>query len=68
MKTEPTEAQNLQVGDEVLGGDNTTWKVTEHVLPFNEGDTFMVVFKNVESGQELTRYLPRNQKFAVLTY
>ncbi len=68
MKTIPTEVQNLQTGDKVLGGDNSTFEVVKHVLPFNEGDTFLVIFKNVDGHrEELTRYLPRLRKFAVLT-
>jgi hypothetical protein len=68
VKTIPTEVQDLQVGDKVLGGDHSTFEVIKHVLPFNEGDTFLVIFKNVDGNrEELTRYLPRFQKFAVLT-
>lgn len=68
MKTIPTEVQNLQVGDKVLGSGEATFEVIKHVLPFNEGDTFLVIFKNVDGHrEELTRYLPRTRKFAVLS-
>jgi hypothetical protein len=72
MKSTPTEVQDLQVGDRVLGSGEAvgaaTFEVIKHVLPFNEGDTFLVIFKNVDGHrEELTRYLPRTRKFAVLT-
>lgn len=68
MKTIPTQVQDLQVGDKVLGSGEATFEVIKTVLPFNEGDTFLVIFKNMDGGrEELTRYLPRTRKFAVLT-
>lgn len=68
MKTIPTQVQDLQVGDKVLGSGEATFEVIKNVLPFNEGDTFMIIFKNMDGNrEELTRYLPRTRKFAVLT-
>lgn len=68
MKSTTTAVKDLQLGDKVLGGDNTTWEVIYHVLPFNEGDTYRVEFRNVENPKEsLTRYLPADRNFAVLT-
>jgi hypothetical protein len=68
VKTTTTAVQDLQVGDKVLGGDDSTFEVIKHVLPFNEGDIFLVIFQNVDGHREqLTRYLPRLRNFAVLT-
>jgi hypothetical protein len=68
MKTTPTAVKDLQVGDRILGGDNSTWEIIHHVRPFNEGTTFRMEFRNVENPrEELTRYLPEDRNFAVLT-
>lgn len=66
MKTEMVKVSQLQVGDKVQGADQV-WEVIKHVLPFNEGDTYLVIFKNIETGEELNRYLSDMKRFTVLT-
>lgn len=66
MKTEMIKVSQLQVGDKVQGPSHV-WEVIKHVLPFNEGDTYLVIFKSVETGEELTRYLTDVTRFSVLT-
>lgn len=68
MKTTMVTVSNLQVGDKIQGGDDSTWEVIKHVLPFNEGDTYLVIFRNVnDPKEELTRYLSDLKRFTVLT-
>jgi len=60
-------ASDLQTGDKVEGnGDSGAWEVTQHTLPFGEGDSYVIVFKNIETSEELTRYVLKDKKFIVL--
>jgi len=66
MKTEMVQVSQLQVGDKVQGADQV-WEVVKHVLPFNEGTTYVVDFQNVETGETLTRYVEDIKRYPVLT-